>query len=716
MSENFINGKYTSGYLKFNYGDHAVEASIKTPSLLERIFTKTVRIELKDDNQTKSVRLKQTDIQKFLESNDIEVSPYLSKTDLVKLFCDAVNQKEIQPVKKTLTGACLNGRITLDAWKDDANGISVASFWQRLFVPTTKLRIQEGKKFYTYTVVRKNLIKSALQHGINVNQKTSNPLLIEKIKEQVAAKIQFKPETPKPDETQKPVYALNAVKGQLLKTTAASSFTKTGEKIEERVSEDESLLLADLMGSQFALTIYPENSIQVPNDPIFLQVDHGTSQKNMYIDAQELADRYHLSLAEVKAQAQEGKLAEFLATKTDKIALLDQILTNYERMFDKQEKLKKGTLSPSLLMKLVRTAVKNRAFNKEPTIEGKPYLEEGHSYFPLFRDKKLHIVQLHESLALTPGSFAQVSKVYNPISRHEKVLKVGIPAENPNMPKEAGIEYARKALENEYELLHFLHKDFPGGKIPGIQKAPHAVTVFTSEGAPTGVLLTTAYDYDLFTALGLDRAGDPNLFKDMDIDQRLDAFYPLLKGFEYCVTHKNLGHGDIKLENILVKDGQLDIADFGDARILGKDKRLGTTTARIAPVADMILLGEEGSSITDFNLNFIMRDVYALGDVLFTLLTDKYEPYGLGDYDSKTGPYDPHSEATYTPEGYPPLHAPFQRHLLEDQGVPEAIIEIAEGMTKLNPDERMDITEVLEKLEAYRTSRGLPLLTFPKKE
>jgi len=703
MSQNSINGKYESGFIQFKYGsDHPVDASIKTPSILEKIFSKTVRVELKDDSKTRSLLLKQKDIAKFLESNEIEVSPYLNKNDLVNLFCDFVNQKEITTAKKTLAGKCLNGRITLDVWKNDANGITLANFWQRLFKPTTKIRILEGHKFHTYTVVRKNLIKSAQEHGLDVNQKTSNPTLIEKIKEQVAGTIKSKPKPP----SEKPVYTVNPVKGQLLKTTATPSFSKTGERIEGR-AENESLLLADLIGSQFALATYPENSVQLPKEAIFLQVNGDTSQQTVYIDAQELADRYHLPLADIKLQAQEGKLAEFLNSKRENIALLDQVLANYERMFDKQTKLKQGNFSPLTLMKVVRIAVKNQAFNRAPIIEDKPFLKEGDRYFPLFQGKKLHLVQLNDSLPLIPGNFAQVSRNFNPISGHRKVLKIGVPTLQQGMTIEEMTKWATKAIKNEFELLHFLHKDFPGGKIPGIQKAPHAVSVFSKMDLPTGALLTTEYDYDLFTALGFD-GKVPNIFK--NIDQKLEAFYPLLKGFEYCVLKKNLGHGDIKIENILVKDGKLDLADFGDARILGKNTEVGITTPQNSPVGDMDLLNAQGITPNDFNLHFLIKDAYALGEVFYTLLTDGEKPYNLTDYDASTGPYDPANQFTYTPEGHPPLQAPFQRQRLEDLGIPPEIIEIVEGMCELTPAARMDVTEALEKFDDYRTKFGLPVM------
>lgn len=111
------------------------------------------------------------------------------------------------------------------------------------------------------------------------------------------------------------------------------------------------------------------------------------------------------------------------------------------------------------------------------------------------------------------------------------------------------------------------------------------------------------------------------------LKQRLDLFEEICQAIRYA--HKNLiVHRDLKPENILVtKDGHIKILDFGIAKLLDDkstaDRRIQTQTG----VRAMSLNYAAPEQITGETIT-TATDVYALGLLLYELLTDGY-PYDL---------------------------------------------------------------------------------------
>jgi len=679
-----ISGSTSAGFLHFKSAEGSSE-KIKIPSLFDKIFSKTITVKVKVEDGAgaiKSLSLRQKDVVHYLEEHSVAVSPYIKSQELAQHFAKFINHPEQISKSKPLSGKYLDGSIQLDVWQNEAkqSKIKVSSFLKGFFTHTVKLKILEEGEIKTYRVDYKSLKENLDQHGIPVDQQTSDREIVAKVNA-----LSLK--TLKPNSL-----TANLVKGTLIRFNVPVSYTKTGERIPEEAGFQERLLIGDMTDPRLSFKTYV-NSSDLPGQLVHLTFTTPGMQ-NLYVDSRELAERMHLSLDEVTAAAEEGGLDALLKSRQE---IIEAVLPNYERLFAKHEQLKKQTISAKNLMKIVRTAVKNELLGKDPIQAGKPH-HQNEQYLTAFRDRKLHILKMKDSKELAAGAYGKIFIAKNLISNHEKVVKYSIAEDAEEQ------SYADQSLLNEYKILHHLHEGVAGGKIPGIQKAPHAMTAIpnTEAAGQIGLLITTRYDGNLSQVLGVEDSTEPGkinktIFK--NTQERIDAFYPLLKGYAFAAS-RGLGHGDIKPENIFYRGKELDLADFGDARLLGTRYDIGVFNHPYTPETDLEQLEaletklETNPTTEDkqkFDEIFAKRDVYALGSSFFFLLTGK-QPYAFEDQ--------------------PPKQGVFERRELEAQNVPVDIINLIEGMVELDPARRLSPAEAAARFDEYQTHSGKKLLNI----
>lgn len=147
----------------------------------------------------------------------------------------------------------------------------------------------------------------------------------------------------------------------------------------------------------------------------------------------------------------------------------------------------------------------------------------------------------------------------------------------------------------------------------------------------------------------------------LSIRQRLDLFMQVCEAISYA--HQRLiVHRDIKPSNILVnKEGVVKLLDFGIAKIIGDDQSGSTTTQ-----TGNEILTPEFASPEQFQGREITTatDVYALGQLLYLLLTDSLpfnfrdkSSYEIGKTITETEPVKPSKKIS----GSSPSPSPFTR-------------------------------------------------------
>ncbi|WP_226987334.1 serine/threonine-protein kinase [Parachlamydia acanthamoebae] len=684
-------GIYEAGYLMFK-NTNCHQNTIRVPTMIECLFFNTIELKIELENRMKFFYLKTRDVVKFLEKNEIDVSPYASELELTHLFHQYILYPQEIKAKYSqhlISGKCLKGRIKLDIWKLDADdtGIKVANLFEWLFTNTVKLPLWDGEKMTTYTVKRDELIDNLKNHHVFVDWQISDEGLLHKIRSLAIQSLAGS----------KVDLIANALLGNFVHMSTVSSFTKEGKELKGGSEKELHFISSWAPTPILAIKIY-EKKNEVSQNPILITVLQKNEPVSVYIDANELAQRLHLSLEKIEEYAKKGELEAYLSSKEDQLACLETVLANYKRLFKKQRLLGRTSLSPEKLMKMIHAFVKSMRVGDPPVLVAKKYIG-------LFRGKKLHIVDMTVKKTINQGAFIEALSVQNPVSGRPKVLKI-IRTDFPEA------ELARHALKNEYDFLHKLHRGFRGKKIPGIQKAPHAISNLSQGKGKEGFLLTPQYIGDAF---------DNEIVPD---EKAIQALYKLLKGFEYCVKKMNLGHGDIKPENMLIREvGQayeIDLSDFGGARFLGKARGLGIFSVNYFPYNDLLLLREYDTGVPEdqelFDAYFRLKDVYALGSSMYFILSGGYEPYHLREYNrALDGPYNDEfivRRKTFAPGGHPPPEANFNRELLLKNKIPLEIIDLIEKMVNLNPDERINIYEAAKIFDAYMDSKGKKLTLY----
>lgn len=114
-----------------------------------------------------------------------------------------------------------------------------------------------------------------------------------------------------------------------------------------------------------------------------------------------------------------------------------------------------------------------------------------------------------------------------------------------------------------------------------------------------------------------------------DLSQRLRLFRQICSAVAYA--HRSLVvHRDLKPRNILVANGVPKLLDFGIAKLMDPRAEESSSAARSGPNTGLALLTPEYASPEQVRCEPVTTatDVYALGVILYTLLTDR-SPYRL---------------------------------------------------------------------------------------
>lgn len=156
-------------------------------------------------------------------------------------------------------------------------------------------------------------------------------------------------------------------------------------------------------------------------------------------------------------------------------------------------------------------------------------------------------------------------------------------------------------------------------------------------------------------------------------------FMKLFKGLTKAIVklhEKNVLHNDLKLENIVVKDGNLYLIDFGLSDIMtennqnnNNNKAVGTTFYT-AP------------EIFSDNIRSKKSDVYSFGIVMFTSMTGQY-------------PFDSENSFCYSIQQ---MNTPPNLDALRENNISEKMVDLIGSCLSVNPDQRPTMRYIFDTL------------------
>jgi len=200
-----------------------------------------------------------------------------------------------------------------------------------------------------------------------------------------------------------------------------------------------------------------------------------------------------------------------------------------------------SNLTPALLKSIISLAAQNLGRDIEHEHSGVRFIAK------LEHTGNLELIQIGKRLG--QGGFSTAFESLDLKTGAEEVYKhARADLGNRN-------SLAVEGISNEVNILSEIHAD---GPVYGIQAQPSRVVVLTKMGGEEEVgYLGKKYDGDY---LG-------KSFEDEKMAYR--AFHQILSGLKFLHCEKNIVHGDIKPENILVKnDGTTHLADMGGVKRL----------------------------------------------------------------------------------------------------------------------------------------------------
>ena len=129
---------------------------------------------------------------------------------------------------------------------------------------------------------------------------------------------------------------------------------------------------------------------------------------------------------------------------------------------------------------------------------------------------------------------------------------------------------------------------------------------------------------DAHTLLNLvDSGGDLAKIRQVDEGAVKHIFQQLRAGLRFCHRH-HVAHRDVKLENILLKDGVVKIADFGLANWQGGDR--GDSVLKTMGVGTAEYRAPEVLNAAEREYDGFAADAFSAGVLLTTLLTGRFPP------------------------------------------------------------------------------------------
>jgi WD40 repeat protein len=175
-------------------------------------------------------------------------------------------------------------------------------------------------------------------------------------------------------------------------------------------------------------------------------------------------------------------------------------------------------------------------------------------------------------------------------------------------PGLASLGHLRRILREAEVLGRLQH--------PGIAQIYEAGTADSAEGSEPFI----AMEYIRGTPIT-----DYVLEKSLPIPSRLELFGKVCDAIEYA-HRQGIVHRDIKPGNIMVdQTGQPKVLDFGVARMLDSDHRIGRQTEDGQFIGTLAYMSPEHASAKSDEID-IRSDIYALGVVLYQMLSGKM-PY-----------------------------------------------------------------------------------------
>lgn len=472
----------------------------------------------------------------------------------------------------------------------------------------------------------------------------------------------------------------------------------------------ECLVLKGTDGKYFGVKILTEDD----RDIQVIKITQDGKPKEVCVSKKEFSDRLLLNSLEASCAVMTNKLSEYLRESNHILAL-----QNIQRISEKQQRL--GTYSPEVSFFLNNAIC--QAFTKQKSsyqYSGGMPLSSLHINTPVpealktaelvfgFRKDKIYVRDLANKKSLAKGGEAEILLIKNLISGKDKIMKFYDKYYDFFSPPVAA---------TEVELLEKLYQGY-SGKLPGLIKPFHGIVNFVTSSAN----LQNKYLGNLYEILGFKddvAAPKPDASIFTCLNEKLEAFYELLSGFEYCVAKHGLMHQDIKSLNILVsKDAQgkahLHLGDLGSAALINPKYPAEAIKKYDAPWSSKYILAADlqkrmdlgkkyfntyEANSTDYNQDvqtYITHnkslDIFALGCVFTEFLAPGQE----------------YMERRPSQDGKPninghPLPGTFKRDVLKDAGCPSEIIDLIEQMVDQDPLKRPSIQTVAASFKKILT-------------
>lgn len=312
-------------------------------------------------------------------------------------------------------------------------------------------------------------------------------------------------------------------------------------------------------------------------------------------------------------------------------------------------------------------------------------------YFPRVKTVFTPTGQIPAGAELAKGS----SKIVRDAGEEFVVVEFQPIRIDPNRP-----DKARKEMENEV-AMHDLLKD-----VPGCMQVHHSIS-YTDER--TGEA-NTNYVFVMTRAQG-------NLEKHLE-GRQLSAEEQLDYALQIAdvvsrVNAKGVIHVDLKLENFLVINGKIVLADFGSARYVGADPPPGCIQATRSEGIDQFAGTPAFQSPETHKAKVNPSHEAAAVDAQ---IAGKGESWSLGCvlyqlcYPGKPLPWMQAKDLGGTLSKLPSTFSPFD-HFDPPKTEKSDIDKVIEGLLRVDPEERITTEQAKERLAGIKAAKELTILT-----